>query len=33
MPGDREFTSYFQQHRFFRIRGVLGLIAFRGLGR
>ena len=29
MPGDREFASYFRQHRFFRIRDVLGLIAFR----
>ena len=33
MPGDREFASYFEQHRFFRIRDVLGLIAFRGLRR
>ena len=33
MPGDREFASYFQQHRFFRIRDVLGLIAFRGWRR
>jgi len=33
MPGDKEFASYFKQRRFFRIRDVLGLIAFRGLGR
>ncbi len=33
MPGDREFVSYFEQHRFFRIRDVLGLIAFRGMWR
>ena len=33
MPGDREFASYFEQHRFFRIRDVLGLIAFRGMRR
>jgi len=33
MPGDREFASYFEQRRFFRIRDVLGLIAFRGLRR
>ncbi len=33
MPGDREFSSYFEQRRFFRIRDVLGLIAFRGLRR
>ncbi|MCP4471552.1 MAG: hypothetical protein GY815_12875 [Gammaproteobacteria bacterium] len=33
MPGDEEFASYFQQHRFFRIRDVLGLIAFRGMRR
>jgi hypothetical protein len=33
MPGNREFESYFQQRRFFRIRDVLGLIAFRGLRR
>ena len=33
MPGDRDFASYFDQHRFFRIRDVLGLIAFRGMWR
>ncbi|MCP4769447.1 MAG: hypothetical protein GY875_24725 [Gammaproteobacteria bacterium] len=33
MPGDREFASYFEQRRFFRIRDVLGLIAFRGMRR
>jgi len=33
MPGDQEFASYFQQHRFFRIRDVLGLIVFRGWRR
>ncbi len=33
MPGDEEFASYFQKHRFFRIRDVLGLIAFRGMRR
>lgn len=33
MPGNREFDRYFQQRRFFRIRDVLGLIAFRGLRR
>jgi len=33
MPGDREFASYFQQRRFFRIRDVLGLIVFRGWRR
>ena len=33
MPGDKEFASYFEQRRFFRIRDVLGLIAFRGLRR
>ena len=33
MPGDREFASYFEARRFFRIRDVLGLIAFRGLRR
>jgi folate-dependent phosphoribosylglycinamide formyltransferase PurN len=33
MPGGKEFSSYFQQRRFFRIRVVLGLIAFRGLRR
>jgi len=33
MPGDESFASYFRQHRFFRIRDVLGLIAFRGLRR
>ena len=31
MPGQREFDLYFEQRRFFRIRDVLGLIAFRGL--
>jgi folate-dependent phosphoribosylglycinamide formyltransferase PurN len=30
MPGSAEFASYFEQRRFFRIRDVLGLIAFRG---
>ncbi|MDC1286624.1 formyltransferase family protein [Gammaproteobacteria bacterium] len=33
MPGDKEFASYFKMRRFFRIRDVLGLIAFRGPGR
>lgn len=33
MPGDREFASYFERHRFFRIRDVLGLIVFRGWRR
>ena len=33
MPGDCEFASYFRQHRFFRIRDVLGLIVFRGWRR
>jgi methionyl-tRNA formyltransferase len=33
MPGDREFSSYFEKRRFFRIRDVLGLIAFRGMRR
>ncbi len=33
MPGDSEFASYVEEHRFFRIRDVLGLIAFRGLRR
>ena len=33
MPGSSEFASYFEQRRFFRIRDVLGLIAFRGLRR
>ncbi len=33
MPGDKAFASYFRRHRFFRIRDVLGLIAFRGLRR
>jgi methionyl-tRNA formyltransferase len=33
MPGDKEFASYFEQRRFFRIRDVLGLIAFRGMRR
>jgi len=33
MPGDREFDSYFQQRRFFRVRDVLGLIVFRGWRR
>lgn len=26
MPGDKDFESYFKQHRFFRIRDVIGLI-------
>jgi len=33
MPGDAEFASYFEARRFFRIRDVLGLIAFRGIRR
>ena len=33
MPGSREFDSYFEHRRFFRIRDVLGLIAFRGRRR
>ena len=33
MPGSSEFASYFRERRFFRIRDVLGLIAFRGPGR
>ncbi len=33
MPGDQAFASYFKQHRFFRIRDVLGLIVFRGWRR
>jgi folate-dependent phosphoribosylglycinamide formyltransferase PurN len=33
MPGDKEFASYFEKRRFFRIRDVLGLIAFRGMRR
>lgn len=26
MPGDKDFEAYFKQHRFFRIRDVIGLI-------
>lgn len=33
MHGDAAFASYFRQRRFFRIRDVLGLIAFRGTRR
>ncbi len=33
LPGGKEFASYFARRRFFRIRDLLGLIAFRGLRR
>jgi folate-dependent phosphoribosylglycinamide formyltransferase PurN len=29
MPGDKDFETYFKQHRFFRIRDVLGLIVMK----
>ncbi len=29
MPGDRDFETYFKQHRFFRIRDILGLMVMR----
>jgi len=29
MPGDQDFADYFEKHRFFRIRDVLGLMLFK----
>ncbi len=29
MPGDKDFETYFKQHRFFRIRDILGLIVMK----
>ena len=29
MPGDKDFEAYFRQHRFFRIRDVLGLMVMK----
>jgi len=29
MPGDKDFETYFKQHRFFRIRDILGLMVMK----
>jgi len=29
MPGEKDFESYFEQRRFFRIRDILGLLVMK----